>query len=293
VRRYYNATDDDHYRLGLDGHAIGRGWGVEGFYDQVLGPPVVAVRAASSPIPALTIGMTVAADTAAPTHTDGRIDDTGAFVSEARLRTAYGVDAEYRLEPGKGWALRPYVDVNRLTGSDPGLHAGMLVEAASGEWHVAVRGEYLYAGAGYDWAWLDTWYLVERQGTRATYDAAHGGRGGFEIGYADAATFGVEYADAQGDHRADLSAWFEVPMESVSLRAFYARRYAPTKLGDLLDPEDSLSAVAGRVRLSRTWWFGATLARVWRVEAYKHDPDHGVLRPFTEAAGTFEAAFGP
>ncbi len=291
VRRYHNGTDDDHARVGLDGHARGERWAFDAFSDQLLGPPVIAARGTVHVLPPLALGATFAGDTAAPEALDGRIDDTGAFEAKRVFLPAYGADVSATLGAREAFVLTTYVEVNRVDEGDVGVHVGVQAWAAGGEdWRFTVRAEYLHAGEGYDWAWFDTAYLVTRLGGPRSLPAAEGGRGGLEVTYADAATVGAEYADATGARRGDLSAWVEVPTEDAAFTAFYARRGAGTSLGSLLDVEESLAAAAARRRLSGPWWLGATLARVWRVE--RLEDDRGALRPFTEAALTLEAAFG-
>jgi hypothetical protein len=291
VRRYHNGTDDDHARVGLDARARGERWALDAFSDQLLGPPVVAARASVQVLPPLSLGATFAADTAMPADVDGRVDRTGAFVARRVFFPGYGADVSASFGVREVAVLTTYVEVNALDQSDVGVHVGAQAWLAAGEdWRFALRAEYLHAGEDYDWAWFDTTYLVRRAGGRPGAPAAEGGRGGVEVTYADAATFGFEYADASGDRRGDLSAWVEVPGEAGAFTAFYARRGAAGDLLSLVDVEESLAAAAARRRLSGPWWVGATLARVWRVE--RLEGDRGVLRPFTEAALTLEAAFG-
>ncbi|MCB9537316.1 MAG: hypothetical protein H6704_13775 [Myxococcales bacterium] len=285
VRRYHNGVDDDHHRVGVRLAERFGAVAAEAFADQVLAAPVVGARVSWGFAPDWRLGATFAGDAAAPQTLDGGVDDTGRLTGTTTFLPAYGADVEYA--PHRDVAL--YVDVNRVDASDPGLHLGVEATWPTGAWRLGGRLEGMYLGEGYDWAYFDTGYLIDRWLPKAprvaSLDAAWGGRGGVSVGYADALLVGAEYGDA-GAGRAELSAWLRVPTERLHVSAFGRNRYRKAR-GDLLDPSEALAALAARAHVGGPLWGTLTVARVWRV-----DEAEG-WAPFTEASLMFEAAWRP
>ena len=296
VRRYHNGVDDDHHRTGAAASLFSPEGGAEVWADQVLGPPVVAGRAYAVLSDRLTIGLTFAADSAAPEAADGTIDPQRRFDGPTAFRPLYGVDMEIRLAGGSPQTLGLvlYSDLNRVAESDAGLHAGARIHLPVGRrGSVDTWLEVMRLGQGYDWAYLDAGWLTRRWTQTAyepkRFESTTGGRLAIEARYADALVVGAQYADALQDGRADLSVWAQLPMKDLQIAAFYLRRH-PDQRYEVLHPGCALGAVAARMRLDGAWWMGATLARVWRLKVV--EPSYGQLRPVTEASATMEMAWG-
>ncbi len=287
VRRYHNGVDDDHHRVGVRlAHDFG-GFGGEAFADQILDAPVFGGHGWWRLGAGWTVGATFAGDVAAPETVRPVLDDRARLEGTSRFVPTYGVDAGYAL--AERWML--YADVNRVDDSAPGVHLGVEGEWLTGAWRPGLRAEAMYVGAGYDWAYFDTGYLIDRWLPKAPrvadLPATWGGRGAISVTYAEALAVGAEYGDA-GDGRAELTGWLRVPTRDLEVSAFGRNRYRQRR-AELFDPSESLAALAARAHVGGPLWGTLTVARGWRAAA---DEGEAAYRPFTEAALMFEADWG-
>ncbi len=293
VRRYHNGVDDDHARLGL---AVAlppdqTGWpvGLDAFVDQVLGAPVAGARAYTHFMAEqVEFGGTLALDTHRPRRLSDGADDAGWPHATYGVLPAAGLDLSLRPWQAEAWALTLVTDLN-LVQTCLGWHGGARGEWTLPDgWHLALGGELILAGPGYDWAVFDTGWLVDRwrwaQAPGRLDAGAVGGRLLFSARFADRLTWGLEYADANAARRLDLSTWLHVPLSVVDLRGLWRQRGARSGLAR---PEDALAALSALAPLGPFWRVGGHLARVWRVPLGGDQ-----YQPFTEAMLVLEAAAG-
>ncbi len=308
VRRYHNGVDDDHHRLGLEVDWQGESLRIQAFADHVLGPPVFAVRAAMAVAPDWTVGITFAADTAAPHTFDGTVDQTGRLGGETGAFTGLGLEAGYDLiAPDEDGVLQAYLATQLLDRTRFGAHtglAGAVRFGADDAWRIEGRLEGIGLAEGYIWSPFDVGYLIDRHrrllAAADDLPATLGGRAGLTVAWAEAIVFGAEYADTLEPGRADLTVSLQVPTEDVQLAAFWHQRGGPER-ASVLDPAQALAAAAATMQLSPGWWVDVALARVWRVPpsagpeaadgAMGEPPAAPAYEPGTEFSITLEAAF--
>lgn len=299
VRRYHNGVDDDHHRLGAAVEYQGKTLRLDAFADQVLAAPVAGFRVGYRFADRWTTALTAAGDFAAPHTLDGTADSTGRLRGETGLFTAVGAELVHDfVDPTPELAVTAYLATNLLDADRFGAHLGL---GAAGrvdqDWRLEGRLEAIALGEGYVWSPFDTGWLVDRYrrlvARQDHLDATLGGRAAFTVVWGEALVFGAEYVDALTAGRADLSAWFQVPLSSFGLAAYWRQRAGPERLS-VFDPEEALAAVAANMQLSPGWFVDVTLARVWRVLPADEAPIDAppTLAPTTEFFVTLEAAFG-
>lgn len=290
VRRFHNSVDDDHPRTGAALWFEGDRGGLHGFVDHLLGPPLVAARGHAELADRLDVGLTFVGDgDGPPTSRDTGDERAGEPGDEPldEVAVLFGVDVDMAVWRGRrGAGVSIYGDANRVGASDPGLHGGVHVDVPIGRrWRLRTRLEAMRLGRGYDWAWVDTSYLVHRRLGRAAatpaLQPAAGGRLAVEFAGPSDLEFGASYADADTGRRADLLVWGHVAHREWDVSGVYQRRH-PDARWRVLDPGDALAAIAGRVRLTDALWVGLSLGRAWRDRG-------GPRTAVTEGLLTFEA----
>lgn len=295
VRRYHNGVDDDHHRLGARVAWSGERLSLDAFADQLLAPPVFGLRAGWQITDRWRTAIAFAADTAAPETLDGTADATGRLRGDTGAFTGLSLEAACDLIGlDVDRALEAYLALQLLDRDRVGAHLGL---AGAGrphpDWRIEGRLEGIALGEGYLWSPFDTGYLVDRYrrllAAADGLEATLGGRAGLTVAYREAVVVGAEYADALTSGRADLSAWLQVPLEDLSVGAYWRQRAGPERLS-VFDPAEALAAAAATMQLSPGWWVDVTLARVWRV--LPDEAGEPALAPTTEFFVTLEAAFG-
>lgn len=197
VNRYYNNTDLDHYRMGIQLDVNTDYGGVEtllnnGFISNLIGARGY-IRPWSFVDPEsymnnLALGFSVVTDWDAPYCIEGERIQTGtrtgeclpddpgpelapSFDSDGNLRverakaaTALGGDIEFRVLNLSWLSLTPYIDFNGLIDGGWGLHAGIM-----SVFHIPVinldlsaRAEYRYFAADYIPAYFDSYYEIQK-----------------------------------------------------------------------------------------------------------------------------------
>ncbi len=107
-----------------------------------------------------------------------------------------------------------------------------------------------------------------------------------QLAYADALIIGLEYADCDQEGRKDLGSWLRVPLKRLTIQAYLRARRVDDVL-DLFDPDELMTALSARARLTRPFHLELVLARDWFV-----DVDAGGYLPSTSALLMFEASWG-
>lgn len=291
VSRYHNEIDEDHARVGARATYRTGALGLDVFSDQLLGSPVAGGRLEWRLLDWLSLAGTAAADFEFPTKLLGTVDEVANLRARTRIFAGYGASVGVALPTLGAVAPTLYGAVNRLDDSELGAHLGARLDLERPGWRASLRGEAAHLGARYDGAWFDAGYLIDRWRGKATLreglDAVWGARGEIEVQYAQALRVGVDYSDAAQAGRAGLTTWVQVPTNALQIGAWYRNRYPADRAG-LLDPDESLAAVAVTVHLDAWWWLNVTVARVWRV-----DEAAAAYRPFSEVGLSLEGLFGP
>ncbi len=182
VNRYYNNSDLNHYKMGLQFDLNTDYGGMETLVNGVAQFNLFGARAYIRPwsfvdpdayLNNLAVGFTLVADVTAPyalaydtTQTPAVpiVEDNLPKVAEAKAATAMGGDIEFRLLHNDVITLTPYLDMNGILGAGAGLHVGIL-----NTFHIPVisldlsaRIEYRYFTADYIPAYFDSFYEIQK-----------------------------------------------------------------------------------------------------------------------------------
>lgn len=289
VRRYHANVDDDHPRMGARLKFDGEKMSVDAFADTVFSKPVVAGRFGLLLGP-FDLGATLAMDLAAPEEIDGTMDSAGNLNARTDSRAVYGFDFAWTVADTPTFRSALTGDFNAIQNGNPGVHAGVRAEFALDDAWLTFLIEGMWFGRKYDWSIFDTGYLIDR--FFLSWEAinelpsGYGARFGASL-EADDLSVGIEYANAAGTERADLTAWAIIPNDYIRARAFWRRR-----MGDAnnlsIGFDRTLAAASGGINLANLGWLDGTIARVWRT-----DTQDGVAlyRPFTEVSATIRINF--
>ena len=196
VNRYYNNTDIDHYKMGMQFDVNTDYAGVETLFNNGFVSNLIGARAYLKPwsfvdpeayLNNLAIGFTIVSDYSAPycmknasgncipdqsATADGSDlqpvfdDDGNLLVAQERAATVIGGDIEFRVLNSSYLSLVPYIDVNAITNAGLGFHAGIM-----SVFHVPVvsidlsaRIEYRYFEGDYIPAYFDSFYEIQKFG---------------------------------------------------------------------------------------------------------------------------------
>lgn len=305
INGYYNVVTTDHYRLGIQGRLDRPHWGAQVMVNDLTAPNLIALRASARPDVIydresnwrrLTAGVSVAADTNAPTLLARGDDDTiqagpdlRPLVELARPTLIVGADLRWNAYRGDHFALTPYTDINHHFSLGTGLHTGVLVDADIGEeLHLSSRLEYRLLGQRYIPDYIDPLYEITRfqhlayeepglAGPKLTAAASmesstrHGGYGQLQLRYADMLSLSAAYSDATGPTGAALRlrASFEFE-DRVQLGLFYYKASPGTQrfteaLRQTVDLDGALLATEARVAVWGPFYAQGQLARQWRL----------------------------
>ncbi|MHB8874325.1 MAG: hypothetical protein ACYC8T_11615 [Myxococcaceae bacterium] len=283
VRRYAPNIDVDLTRVSAQLDAYGGYAGVELLTNDVVRWNVLSGLAFVKPLAfvdtlvtrSLSVGVSAAADLRAPTSLvyagDGsRVLDTDGVHLAANYGTVllYGVDAEVKVLKTANADIKPYVDYSMLQGGDSGFTVGVLGRFNAGTKTVhAFRGvvELRSLGSRYVPSYFDTFYEVERYGTRAVvqtsghaaYDTkitdVMSGRRPQRLGYYLEGSWGIRggigftlAAEGTGDTaEKNLVAHLEVP--AVDFLQFFGSYYKRgfTDVGELARIDQKTIVFAG------------------------------------------------
>ena len=202
VNRYYNNTDIDHYKMGIQLDVNTDYGGVETLLNNGFISNLIGVRGYIRPwsfvdtesyMNNLAIGFSVVSDWDAPyclqnangicrpdissgidQDGDGRLDDQvldvdgqrNIRVAGTKAATAMGGDIEFRLVNTSWLSLTPYIDLNGILDGGMGLHAGIM-----SVFHIPVisidlsaRIEYRYFEPDYIPTYFDSYYEIQKFG---------------------------------------------------------------------------------------------------------------------------------
>lgn len=199
MNRYYNNTDIDHYKLGLQFDVNTDYGGIETMVNNGVMSNLIGARGYLRPwsfvdtesyMNNLAIGFSAIFDWDAPYCIEGENLATGertgecrpdmptgdigaSFDDEGNLRvertkaaTVLGGDIEFRLVNTSWLSLTPYIDFNGILGVDSGwgLHAGILnifhIPVISVD--LSLRAEYRYFAADYVPTYFDSYYEIQK-----------------------------------------------------------------------------------------------------------------------------------
>ena len=110
---------------------------------------------------------------------------------------------------------------------------------------------------------VDRWRNVECKPARA--EAVWGGQGVLQFTFDDALIIGFGYGDVEQSERADFDAWVQVPLERLTLGAFWkARRF--DELAGLLDMDNVYAALSAGYRLNEWFQVSSVVSRDWFID---------------------------
>ncbi len=196
INRYYNNTDLDHYKMGIQFDLNTDYGGFETLFNNSVISNLIGVRGYIRPwsfvdtesyMNNLSLGFTFATDYAAPYCIEGQTaagdrteacldqaaGDQPSFDKDGNLRvhedktvTIIGGDIEFRLVNTSWLSLTPYMDLNGILDAGIGYHAGIL-----SVFHIPVinldlsaRIEYRYFEGDYIPAYFDSFYEIQKFG---------------------------------------------------------------------------------------------------------------------------------
>lgn len=300
VDAYANALDSDRFQWGLHHNLNTVYGGYEAFIDDVTNPDVMGGRLWARPwafvdpghaMRRLAVGVTVAADQAAPTMLAERPVGGGlesnehgdVVVTGAAPTAVLGWDVEYLVVASDRVSLTPYLDVNTHLGRGTGMHAGSFFGfKLSRSVVLDLRAEYRRLGRRYLPAYIGRIYEVERLAyrtlpgddiplTKLTWSGRtlQPRRNGYyaELGLniADKAFISGGFADEEGAN--NNSAWMQLRVPVISVLQFGAY-FVNTRFegaSGLFDLDDAL--VVAELRVSPLKWLfvDGQFRRRWEV----------------------------
>ncbi|MBW2702993.1 MAG: hypothetical protein JRF33_19395 [Deltaproteobacteria bacterium] len=190
ISRYYNNTDMDHYKMGVQFDVNTSYGGVETLFNNGVISNLIGLRGYVRPwsfideesyLNNLAVGFTVASDYTAPycmendagqcrpdVSTDARVfdDDGNLKVADTKAATVIGGDIEFQLLNNSWITLTPYMDLNGILEAGIGYHAGIL-----SIFHIPIinldlqtKVEYRYFTADYVPSYFDSFYEIQKFG---------------------------------------------------------------------------------------------------------------------------------
>jgi hypothetical protein len=288
---------------------------IEGFADRMVGPPVMGGRLGLLAAGPFRMGMSLAADMAAPKPyaldlgpIDWRVPDTPGMISgmfepdmgfqvvdspdpddgieppalpktdSTRVLPAFGVDLELRAIDRKDARARVYADVNTVDtawGTHFGVHGGFGVKGA-----VQIEGhaEIMVFGERYMWAPFDTGYLIDRwQPLLARLDTLRSGSGA-RMGMTikdRGLVIGIDFADGTGNRRTDFTGFLRLVYADYGVEGYWRHRSGRSRVATL-EHTNAMAAVAGHMKVSDQMWVTMSASRTWREDGNRY------YRPFSE-----------
>lgn len=286
MNRYHNRIDRDHGRLGLTidmsqmrSHAL-RPNRYTFMSDQLLGRPVLAAGLGWwSGWGSLDVFYT--GDHGAPIKIGSATARDGWLEHQQTHRWALSASTRLNLiDDGGAFALSLLADVNTIEVQGWGIHSGFGMRyRARSDWQIEFDVMAMRSGRDYTWSLFDTSYLVDRwrnvNAELARAEAVWGGQGVLQFTLDDALIIGLGYGDVEQSERADFDAWVQVPLERVTLGAFWkVRRF--DELAGLFDMDNVYAALSAGYRLNEWFHVSGVVSRDWFI-----DDLHSTYKPRT------------
>lgn len=256
---FTTGIDVDHRRFGVHARVSRDRYTTEAIVDDAVAPRVGGLRGAVDLGGGRSVGLTIAADGAAPVMMD------------SELVSIIGIDAEQRFAAAdERSAVTMYADLVAVLNTGAGLHAGMAGDFTVGAYDVTLRAR-VEARAGtarYVPSWVGPLYDVGRSGQLDTANGGElgglGGLVGVSVQVPDVGSVDVSYAGRSG--MADmLTARAAAPY----YRDVQAAVWTAAELSD-----DGLAAMAAEVRARLPWQMFVSLeaARLYQMREMSYEP---------------------
>jgi hypothetical protein len=316
VGRYYNNTDIDHYKLGLQVDINTVYGGVETLFNNVFISNIIGARGYFKPwslidtesyINNFAVGFSVIADVTAPYRLDDTdpIADGGRHVAEQKPTTVIGGDIEFKVLSTEVLTITPYLDLNGIVDAGIGLHIGIL-----STFHIPVisldllaRLEYRHFQGDYIPAYFDSFYEIQKyqypfkdpiQGTenfspkRYVLDQMSdtfldGYYAELAFAFINLFTIGASYDDYEGPYNSNLRMYLSIPAFTVfKFGAYYYKHNFEGASQAFTFDNKSLFLVEAKYQIVPFIYLIAQYWRIWELDKNPNSDSRGDFIPIDD-----------
>jgi hypothetical protein len=309
VGRYYNNTDIDHYKLGLQVDINTLYGGVETLFNNVFLSNIIGARGYFRPwslvdtesyINNLALGLSVIADVTAPYVLDdtNRISDGSRRVSDQKPTTVIGGDIEFKVLSTDVLTITPYLDLNGIVDAGIGLHIGIL-----STFHIPIisldllaKIEYRRFQGSYIPTYFDSFYEIQKYGypykdpthnteilspKRYVLDQMSdafldGLYAELVFSFIDLFTIGASYDDYQGPYNSNLRIYLSVPAFSVfKFGAYYYKHNFEGASQAFTFDNKSLFLLEAKYQIVPLIYLIAQYWRIWELNKNPESDSYG------------------
>jgi hypothetical protein len=303
VGRYYNNTDIDHYKLGLQLDINTIYGGVETLFNNFFLSNIIGARGYLKPwslvdtesyLNNLTLGFSVIADVTAPYQLDNinKISNGSPRVSDQKPTVAIGADIEFRVLNNDLLTLTPYMDFNGIVNAGVGFHIGI-----SNTFHfpdvildLLIKVEYRFFQGDYIPTYFDTFYEIQKYAYPIRDETSHNEVflpkravldlmpdkffNGYYVelvfSFTNLFTVGVSYDDYEGPYNSNLSIYLSVPAFSVfKFGAYYYKHSFEGASQAFTFDNKSLFLLEAKYQIAPYLYL---LGQFWRIWGLDKDP---------------------
>jgi hypothetical protein len=311
VGRYYNNTDIDHYKLGLQADINTVYGGAETLFNNVFLSNIIGARGYFKPwslvdtesyINNLALGLSVIADVTAPYRLDdtnpNKISDGSRRVSDQKPTTVIGGDIEFKVLSTELLTITPYMDLNGIVDAGIGLHIGIL-----STFHFPVisldllaRLEYRRFQGSYIPTYFDSFYEIQKYQYPYKDETVHedlfrpkryaldhmtdkflnGYYAELVFSFIDLFTIGASYDDYEGPLNSNIRIYLSVPAFSVfKFGAYYYKHNFEGASQVFTFDNKSLFLLEAKYQIAPFIYLIGQYWRIWELNKNSYSKSYG------------------